>query len=219
MVFAGEASWRWKMMVPSTDRSYEFFWRQSARWLSSAAPDPVAIGVPDRAGAGRRHRDRRRRARRVVRAGARRHRRRDADAAGRRHAADQAAPRRSPPAAATRAALGPEQPGLYRIHAEARRGATDARRGRSLDVCRRRGSRVRRPAAERRFPAPRGARFGRPLRRAPPRRRRCRRGCRRRAAERRPRTPRPLARAVGVRARRSRCSRLEWILRRRWGLR
>ena len=47
MVFAGEAAWRWKMMVSSTDRSYEFFWRQAARWLSSASPDPVAIGVPD----------------------------------------------------------------------------------------------------------------------------------------------------------------------------
>ena len=47
MVFAGEASWRWKMMVPSTDRSYEFFWRQAARWLTSASPDPVAITVPD----------------------------------------------------------------------------------------------------------------------------------------------------------------------------
>ena len=46
MVFAGEASWRWKMMVASTDRSFEFFWRQSARWLS-AAPEPVAISVPD----------------------------------------------------------------------------------------------------------------------------------------------------------------------------
>src|SRR5207244_923365 len=47
MVFAGEASWRWKMMVASTDRAYEFFWRQAARWLSSSAPDPVAIAVPD----------------------------------------------------------------------------------------------------------------------------------------------------------------------------
>jgi uncharacterized membrane protein len=47
MVFAGEASWRWKMMVPATDRSYEFFWRQAARWLTGAAPDPVAITVPD----------------------------------------------------------------------------------------------------------------------------------------------------------------------------
>jgi len=47
MVFAGEASWRWKMMVASTDRNYEFFWRQAARWLSTPAPDPVAITVPD----------------------------------------------------------------------------------------------------------------------------------------------------------------------------
>ncbi len=47
MVFAGEASWRWKMMVASSDRAYEFFWRQAARWLSSAAPDPVVIAVPD----------------------------------------------------------------------------------------------------------------------------------------------------------------------------
>jgi uncharacterized membrane protein len=47
MVFAGEASWRWKMLVPSTDRAYEFFWRQAARWLSSSAPEPVAIAVPD----------------------------------------------------------------------------------------------------------------------------------------------------------------------------
>jgi len=47
MVFAGEASWRWKMMVASTDRTYEFFWRQAARWLSSTAPDPVAITVPE----------------------------------------------------------------------------------------------------------------------------------------------------------------------------
>lgn len=47
MVFAGEASWRWRMMQPSTDRSYEFFWRQAARWLSSDAPDPVSVSVPD----------------------------------------------------------------------------------------------------------------------------------------------------------------------------
>jgi Putative glutamine amidotransferase len=46
MVFAGEASWRWKMMVASSDRSYDFFWRQAVRWLSSPAPDPVAIAAP-----------------------------------------------------------------------------------------------------------------------------------------------------------------------------
>ena len=47
MIFAGEASWHWKMMVASSDRSYEFFWRQAARWLASPAPDPVAITIPD----------------------------------------------------------------------------------------------------------------------------------------------------------------------------
>ena len=46
MVFAGEASWRWKMMVASSDRAYEVFWRQAARWLSAESPDPVAIAAP-----------------------------------------------------------------------------------------------------------------------------------------------------------------------------
>ena len=47
MVFAGEAAWRWKMMMAASDRSYDFFWRQAARWLSSASPDPVSVAVPD----------------------------------------------------------------------------------------------------------------------------------------------------------------------------
>ena len=46
MVFAGEASWRWRMLQPSTDRGYEFFWRQALRWLTTDAPDPVSIAVP-----------------------------------------------------------------------------------------------------------------------------------------------------------------------------
>jgi uncharacterized membrane protein len=49
MTFAGEGSWRWRMMLPHTDRSHEFFWRQSARWLSTAAPEPVSVLVPDAA--------------------------------------------------------------------------------------------------------------------------------------------------------------------------
>jgi hypothetical protein len=49
MVFGGEASWRWRMMVASTDRSHELFWRQAARWLAEASPDPVAIALPDAA--------------------------------------------------------------------------------------------------------------------------------------------------------------------------
>jgi hypothetical protein len=52
MVFSGEAAWRWKMLRPSTDRTYEFFWRQAARWLAGDAPDPVSFTVPDSAATG-----------------------------------------------------------------------------------------------------------------------------------------------------------------------
>lgn len=47
MVFAGEASWRWRMLLPSTDRTYEYFWRQAVRWLAAPAPDPVSVVVPE----------------------------------------------------------------------------------------------------------------------------------------------------------------------------
>jgi uncharacterized membrane protein len=46
MVFTGEASWRWRMLLPSSDRSFDTFWRQSVRWLSVAAPDPISVVVP-----------------------------------------------------------------------------------------------------------------------------------------------------------------------------
>ena len=46
MVFTGEASWRWRMMLPSADRSYDIFWRQAVRWLALPAPDPVAAYLP-----------------------------------------------------------------------------------------------------------------------------------------------------------------------------
>ncbi len=46
MVFGGEASWRWRMMMASTDRSYELFWRQASRWLAETAPDPVSVTAP-----------------------------------------------------------------------------------------------------------------------------------------------------------------------------
>jgi uncharacterized membrane protein len=49
MLFAGEASWRWRMMMPASDRSYETFWRQAARWMSTTAPDPVSLVVPETA--------------------------------------------------------------------------------------------------------------------------------------------------------------------------
>ena len=45
MVFTGEASWRWKMLSPSTDQTYDLFWKQTARWLAAAAPEPVMLRV------------------------------------------------------------------------------------------------------------------------------------------------------------------------------
>jgi hypothetical protein len=46
MVFTGEASWRWRMQLPSSDRTYELFWRQAVRWLASGAPDRVMVAAP-----------------------------------------------------------------------------------------------------------------------------------------------------------------------------
>ncbi len=46
MVFTGEAAWRWRMLMPSSDRSYETFWRQAVRWLALPAPDPIAVTLP-----------------------------------------------------------------------------------------------------------------------------------------------------------------------------
>jgi len=52
MIFTGEASWRWKMNLPSTDRSYERFWRQAVRWLAQSAPEPICITLPATAAPG-----------------------------------------------------------------------------------------------------------------------------------------------------------------------
>jgi uncharacterized membrane protein len=46
MVFTGEASWRWRMQMPSEDRTYELFWRQAARWMTAGAPEHVSIVSP-----------------------------------------------------------------------------------------------------------------------------------------------------------------------------
>ncbi len=45
MVFSGEASWRWKMLLPATDRIYETFWKQAIRWLALPAAEPIVINV------------------------------------------------------------------------------------------------------------------------------------------------------------------------------
>jgi hypothetical protein len=34
-------------MLPANDRTHEFFWRHAARWLASPAPDRVTITAPD----------------------------------------------------------------------------------------------------------------------------------------------------------------------------
>ncbi len=52
MIFAGEAAWRWRMMMPASDRSYDTFWRQAVRWLAVAAPDPLSITAPAGASTG-----------------------------------------------------------------------------------------------------------------------------------------------------------------------
>jgi uncharacterized membrane protein len=45
MVFAGEAAWRWRMLLPATDRSYDTFWKQALRWLALPAGDPIQLSV------------------------------------------------------------------------------------------------------------------------------------------------------------------------------
>jgi uncharacterized membrane protein len=52
MMFTGEAAWRWRMLMPSADRSYDTFWRQAVRWLAIGAPDPIAIEPPTQASPG-----------------------------------------------------------------------------------------------------------------------------------------------------------------------
>ena len=52
MVFTGEAAWRWRMMLPASDRSYDTFWCQSARWLALTATDPVTLVPPAAASPG-----------------------------------------------------------------------------------------------------------------------------------------------------------------------
>jgi uncharacterized membrane protein len=43
LAFLGDASWRWKMQVPSGDTRYDTFWRQALRWVAAGAPGAVAV--------------------------------------------------------------------------------------------------------------------------------------------------------------------------------
>lgn len=46
MIFGGEAAWRWRMLMPATDATYDTFWRQSMRWLAGASPRAVEVHGP-----------------------------------------------------------------------------------------------------------------------------------------------------------------------------
>jgi uncharacterized membrane protein len=122
MVFGGEATWRWRMNRPSDDRMYETFWRQTARWLAAPSPDPVAVAAPPAVPANDV-------ATIDVRA-------RDAAFAPARGASVTAKLRLpdgrvqdlsvepvDPAASTFRASFRPEQPGVYVVSVEARRGA------------------------------------------------------------------------------------------------
>ena len=52
MVFAGEAAWRWKMLMPAESRVYDTFWRQAARWLTALAPERLTLSVAPAAAPG-----------------------------------------------------------------------------------------------------------------------------------------------------------------------
>jgi uncharacterized membrane protein len=43
MVFAGEAAWRWRMMLPASDTTYELVRRQLARWVAGGASEQIEI--------------------------------------------------------------------------------------------------------------------------------------------------------------------------------
>lgn len=129
MVFSGEASWRWRMMLPSTDRSYETFWRQAVRWLALGATDPVAVFPAAAAGVGETV---------VIRTAVRDGTFtsiRDADVAVRLSGPDgrMVEARASPEdgdngesgAALFAAIFTPDQPGLYRVGVTARRGRAE----------------------------------------------------------------------------------------------
>jgi hypothetical protein len=122
MVFAGEASWRWKMMLPANDRTHEFFWRHAARWLATPAPDRVSIAAPDDAEPGG-----------AAAIDIEAHDAGFAPVADATVDATVTAPGGEPQPLSVRqggaaghfsAAVAADRPGLYRVHASARRGST-----------------------------------------------------------------------------------------------
>ena len=45
MVFTPHTSWRWRMHMPSEDDSYERFWRQIAKWLTTAPKEHLKLDI------------------------------------------------------------------------------------------------------------------------------------------------------------------------------
>ena len=43
MILAGRATWRWRMLLPAGDPTYERYWGQAARWLTAGAGDRIAV--------------------------------------------------------------------------------------------------------------------------------------------------------------------------------
>ena len=125
LVFAGEGAWRWRMFLPSTDRSYDTFWRQAVRWLALSADDPMALRLPAGAAPGENLSIRvlARDAAFVPQADAVV----DVDVtspAGRHETIHAVQPRETQEDGAYVAQFRPDGPGVYRVRAAGRRGAT-----------------------------------------------------------------------------------------------
>ena len=45
MVFTPHTSWRWQMLEPLEDDSHERFWRQTARWLTTAPKEHIQLDI------------------------------------------------------------------------------------------------------------------------------------------------------------------------------
>jgi uncharacterized membrane protein len=143
MVFTGEASWRWRMLLPTSDQSYERFWRQAARWLVQNAPTPVQMTLPAAPAPGD-----------AVSSGRERHGTRDLAGRPRRHGT-----RHRDPWPSGAFSGGDSRAGIGRL-SRCRRGAPwSGCAGRVIgdDARRRRRSRDDRSAIERRHPSAGGA--------------------------------------------------------------
>jgi hypothetical protein len=46
LIFAGEASWRWRMLRPAAETGHELVWRQLTRWVAGASGGQLEIAPP-----------------------------------------------------------------------------------------------------------------------------------------------------------------------------